>query len=273
MNLLFEEKGTMPSVEEIQSKLKEKGYESVSIGAPGKNGTMFLALPAITADLADRKDEPFQLIITDYLEVKEPFGNETDRSQFWGTKNGSELLDSCKWHILIGDFMSFQHNCFTRAQINSDLLEICLELLPNCKAVWFNSSKNVMTADNAKNNPYSGALRIFHGAVKERVFFIDKTDEVIVDTIGLHAYGVADMQFHFKQLNVSKIVSLALDCAIYQFENNSPIENYHTIEGFDELGNRQAEIHWRCQYEMAILEPERMVLDVNTGKIAGGERK
>ena len=46
-------------------------------------------------------------------------------------------------------------------RILSDWLEIALDLFPTCKAVFFESSQNIMTAESLRCNPYQGTDRVF----------------------------------------------------------------------------------------------------------------
>jgi hypothetical protein len=78
--------------------------------------------------------------------------------------------------------------------------------------------------------------------------------------------GVPDVQYHFHGLDPNEIVHHAKNTAIYQFENNAPIDSGHTIEGVSPGSE------WMCQYESALIQPMRDVLDVEAGKYASGNR-
>jgi hypothetical protein len=129
-----------------------------------------------------------------------------------------------------------------------------------------------MTAEALRNNPYEGINRIFHGAINVRYFRVGDTEDMVVDTLGLHVFGLPDVQFHFRGLNPNTVFSLAYDIAMYQFENDAPIKDDETVDGFDSKGKRQKKVRWVCQYEMSLIEPKREVLDVNTGNHAVGNR-
>ena len=272
MCLLFEEKDEMPLGEIICDKLKEKGYKTNAEWEANDKSSRLFFLPEYTVDFDDAKGVNYQLMMLDYHEIEKEHGDELARTQFWQTPNGVELLDSCRWQVIIGDFMSSTHPPKVRAQILSDWLTIALELFPNCKAVWFESSQNIMTAEALRNNPYEGTNRIFHGAVNVRFFHVNNTDDMIVDTLGLYVFGLPDVQFHFHGLNPNSVVSMTYDIAMYQFENDLPIKDDETVAGFDADGNIHENIRWKCQYEMALIKPKREVLDVNTGDFAAGNR-
>ena len=272
MCLLFEEKGELPTRELWVKKLNEFGYEVRIPKETNGDGAEVFHLPHYTVDLEDAENVPYGLIVTDFLPVTKAHGDSFARTQFWQTPNGTDLLDSCTWHVVAGDIMSFTFPAKTRANILYDWLEIALDLLPSCKAVFFESSQNVMTARSLRANPFDGAERFFHGAVNARLVNVEDTTNMLVDTLGLHVLGIPDVQFYFHSLNPSAIVSQAYNLAMYQLEFDVPIQNGDTVDGLDEDGSIQQDIHWKCTYQVSLLEPHRDVLDVEAGEYAAGNR-
>ena len=51
----------------------------------------------------------------------------------------------------------------------------------------------------------------------------------------------------------------------------NPIEDGETIDGVAD-GQMCREIQWKCQYEDALIQPPRGVLDINMGNYASGGR-
>jgi hypothetical protein len=88
-----------------------------------------------------------------------------------------------------------------------------------------------------------------------------------MDTLGLAALGLPDLQCHFHGLEVNEVAGLLYNTAWYVFENGDVIEDGQTVDGVD--GHR-----WRCQHEVALVPPEREVLDINPGpRYAAGPRE
>lgn len=272
MVLLFEEKGERPSSKLFYEKLKGRGYEVNAQWESNDAKAHLFYLPEYKVDFDDAKGVPYQLMLMDFSPVEKPRGDELTRSQFWQTPNGAELLDSCRWQVFIGDLMSSTHPAKVRTQILSDWLEIALELFPDCKGVWFEGSRNVMTAESLRNNPYKGIERIFHGAVNARFFRVGDTEDMVVDTLGLHVFGVPDVQFHFHGLDPNHVVRLATDIGMYQLNNDIPIKDGETVDGLDADGSYRQDIRWKCRYEVSLIEPKREVLDISAGDFAAGNR-
>ncbi|QQO08782.1 DUF4261 domain-containing protein [Breznakiella homolactica] len=88
-----------------------------------------------------------------------------------------------------------------------------------------------------------------------------------MDTLGLYAFGLPDVQYHFRGLDPNAVVSHAYNVAYYQFEYDAPIESGHTVDGIDPA------VQWTCRYESALIQPAREVLDIAPGEYAAGNRE
>ncbi len=96
----------------------------------------------------------------------------------------------------------------------------------------------------------------------------DSDGEMLMDTRGLTEIGLHDFQCHFRDLDPTEVARVLLDTAIYVFQNGPVIESGQTVAGI------QPESKWLCQFENALVEPEREVLDLNPGEpYAAGKRE
>ena len=265
LRLLFRKETELPSHDAIMEKLK-KHFGNVDSVSCGKDMQSFALLDyMVTYDNGEQS--PAMLLITVLPPVQEPIGDAITRTQFWNVEGGEELLDSCSYHIMISDFMSAGLSAQDRAQILSEWSEIILELYPECVAIFSPSSGKLLAAKEARENPLRGPARFIHFAVNARFFNIEGSDgDYLVDTLGLYALGCPDVQYHFHTLEPGDIVGHAYDLAIYQLENNIPIEPGNTVAGFE------PELKWVCQYEDSLIQPIREVLDINTGEFSAGNR-
>ena len=264
MWLLFKEKCEMPSAKLFKEKLQEKlgGIDTVS-----EEGEVYnYALLSHLVTYENGTKAPANIMITRCNEVKKPHGDNITRSQFWSCENGVELLDSCKYQVLISDFMAAGLPAQQRATMLADVLEVALELFPSCDAVYSAPSGKLLTADAARQNPYEGILRYMWFGVNARFFNVEGKEDKVVDTLGLYALGLPDVQYHFHDLDVNRLVNHAYNLAIYQFQNDAPIKSGDTV---DDIEGKE---RWKCQYESALIQPKRILLDVETGKNASGNR-
>lgn len=262
--LLFREKAAMPSLEETLVKLR--GHFGEVDVVSGDNGVHMFALPAHPVTYEGGRQVPSQVMITECGPKKGDLADAVARTQFWDCPDGAAVLDSCPWQVMLCDFLAAGLPALERAEILADWVEIALSLLPDCTAVYFQPSGKLLPAEKLRNNPYKGARRFFYGGVNTRFFSVQGTDDMVVDTLGLYALGLPDVQYHFHTLDPNAVVNHAGNLAIYQFENNAPIESGHTVGGIDS-GEQ-----WTCQYERSLIQPARDVLDIAAGAHAAGER-
>jgi hypothetical protein len=266
INLLFKERVQTPDTTTLKSKIEERfgAVDSVSADAALRS----FALPRYAYTIDEGKALPPTIMISGCDEIKKPLADEIARTQFWDIENGAALLDSLPFSVLIGDFFARGLEPLTRAGILADWLEIALDLFASCEAVYFQPSGKLLLADQLRDNPYQyrGASRFLYGGINMRFFRIDGSKDRVVDTLGLFAFGLADVQYHFRDLDINEMVKHAFNTAIYQFENNEAIKDGDTVEGLN-AGEK-----WRCQYEDALIQPKRAVLDIAAGAYAAGAR-
>ena len=80
-----------------------------------------------------------------------------------------------------------------------------------------------------------------------------------------------DVQYHFHDLDPDSVVNHAYTVLSYIYENNCPIESGETIDGLKN-GRISRDVQWVCQFEEALVQPARTVMDINTMEFAAGKR-
>jgi hypothetical protein len=107
-----------------------------------------------------------------------------------------------------------------------------------------------------------------NGIVNVRFFTVAGDEQAMVlDTLGLHVFGLPDLQCHFRDREPGEIAGLLYATALYVFDSGDVIADGNTISGLD--GNER----YVCRREPSLLEPSRLVLDVDLGDpYAAGQR-
>ena len=103
--------------------------------------------------------------------------------------------------------------------------------------------------------------------VNIRLFNVQDSNDIIVDTLGMYAIGLPDIQYHFHGLNANDVISHALNIAAYIFDKGDIIKSGDTIQSIFE------NVQWKCQYEKSLLKPHREILDINMLEYASGKRQ
>jgi hypothetical protein len=112
-------------------------------------------------------------------------------------------------------------------------------------------------------------LAMFMCHLNVRLFRIENgaAGDTIMDTRGLAALGLPDVQMHFRGLDPGRVAALLYNYARYLYEHGDCINDGETIDGATP-GTR-----WRCRHEMSLVPPERLVLDIDPGPPhAAGQR-
>lgn len=98
------------------------------------------------------------------------------------------------------------------------------------------------------------------GIVNVRFFTVAGDDQAMVlDTLGLHVFGLPDLQCHFRDRDPGEIAGMLYATALYVFDSGDVIADGNTISGPDGTGR------YVCRRETSLLEPTRPVLDVDLG--------
>ena len=87
----------------------------------------------------------------------------------------------------------------------------------------------------------------------------EKGSETLMDTLGLAALGLVDVQCYFRDLDPDRVAPWLFGVAGYLFMQGDVIKDGHTIQGLN-AGDR-----WRCTYREPLVGPERVVIDIEPG--------
>ncbi len=269
MHLLFREKPEQPDIQTIRAALTER-FGEVDVVNP-KTELAAFAIRKYPVTYKDDAVVPAQVLIMEAQEFEQESIDGFARSQLWNVPDGDELLESCRYQVMIFDMMSAGLEYKQRCELLMDWLETALGLFPDCTAVWIKPAGKLFTADQVRNHRIPRGDRFVYFGVNARFFNIQGTDDQVVDTLGMYAIGLPDVQYHFHGLDPDAVVNHAYNVASYQFDQNAPIESGETVDGLLD-GQMSREVQWKCQYEEALIQPVRCVLDVCAGEYASGGR-
>jgi len=124
-----------------------------------------------------------------------------------------------------------------------------------CVAIWWMPAERLVEpralASAARDDD---PLRV---AVHVRLFHVEegRGDERIMDTMGLAALELPDVQCHFFALDVAAVAALLDETARYLYAEGDVIGDGDTVPGID--GDA-----WPCHREVALVDPPRDVIDV-----------
>lgn len=268
MQLLFEEPCAMPEKESMLS-IMEKHLGNLDNFSYDEKMAGFAA-KKYTAEFKDAKLPP-QLMIMGGNEFDASTIKEIERSQMWNCENSEEILKPCKYQVLATDMMAAALYYKERAELDMDFLEAMVELFPQCKAVYFQNSGKLFTADMIRNHTIPREGRFIYFAVNIRFFNIQGTDDCMVDSLGMNTLFMPDLQYHFHGMEPNWVVNHAYNVLSYMFDNENPIGSGEPIDGIVD-GVMSRDVMWQCQYEESLIQPVREVIDICMNEYAAGQR-
>ncbi len=177
--------------------------------------------------------------------------------QNWHWSEANEIVEKCNYEILITDFMS--RNLPYKERVNlymTFLTAVTKATQPN--AIYSFHGEKIVDPAQLIENWESGQKPILDVLCNVRLYNISDSEnnELIMDSVGLHSFGLPDFQIKFSEFEANDIANLLWNYVYYVFEYGDIIENGNTLEGI-ESGSK-----WKCEREIATLSPERVVINV-----------
>lgn len=269
VQLLMKEKCEMPASERFTEIL------SKHLGKVEEYGDRKVYVNFVAQDyISEMKDAslPVTLMISDCEEFVQGSIDAFRRSQMWDCMNDrDQILSECKYQVFANDMLGGGLPARKRANMLMDYLEALVELYPQCEAVYNVNSGKLIKADDIRKKEITGIDRFIRYAVNVRFFNVEGTEDSVVDTLGLSLLYIEDLQYHFHDMDPNWIVNHAYNLASYLLNNDNPMKDGDTIDGIRN-GMIVQDIQWKCQYEDALIQPARVVMDVCMGDYAAGDR-
>ena len=269
IQMLFKEPVEMPDKDEMIAVM-EKHIGTIECFCHDEKMAGFAALSHI-AEFQDGKG-PVQLMVMGCTNFEGEDFDPFFMSQMWDCQEDRErIFRECQYQVVGVDMLAAALPALERANLDADFLDALAELYPTCEALYFHNCGKLFLAEDVRSHQIKGADRFIRFGVNVRFFTIQDTEDMMVDTLGMNTLFLPDLQYHFHGMDPNWIVNHAYNAASYILVNDNPIEDGETIDGIKD-GQISQKIQWKCQYEDALIQPPRAVLDVHMGKYASGKR-
>lgn len=214
----------------------------------------------------DAASVPVQTTIIETEARGEPRHYVESIEQSWNCEDAEERISSCVQTVLVSEMMAYKLEAPERLRLFHGVLQALIETTSPHTIVFLHSQqvldpKLYMEDSNLDPVQRSGSLNV-------RFYRVGNGEEgdMLMDTRGLDEIGLHDLQCHYRGLAPNEVARLLFNMAVYLVKNGAVIDSGNTVEGI-KPGSK-----WLCQFEEAIVEPERTVLDINPGSpyAAGG---
>jgi hypothetical protein len=183
-----------------------------------------------------------------------------DVSQTWDWAEAEATVARCRASLLVTELLT---NGSSRHQRVAALGAVVAELVASTHPAAISWPQSQRVSDPARFAPED-----LDGVINVRLFAVaSDADALVMDTLGLHVFGLPDVQCHFRGRQPGEIAAMLFATAVYIFESGDVIADGNTISEPDGQGR------YVCRREPALVEPQRTVLDVDLGDpYAAGER-
>jgi len=186
--------------------------------------------------------------------------------QSWGWPQAAEVLPRCRGSLLVTDLKAAELHHLERLVLFQRVLVAVLRAYPCLAIHWQPTQQMVDPREFLAAVDAAGGLVFTPGPLNVRLFRIvaeeardSAQSDVLMDTLGLAALGLPDLQCHFAGLDPEAVSRLLYNTGIYLFERGDQIDDGHTVPGI------QPDQKWQCRHEHSLALPERVVIDLDPG--------
>jgi len=184
--------------------------------------------------------------------------------QSWWWRDAAETVRRCRVALLIEDDGSALPHLERYAKFQEMLADVVVELEP-AALHWIPTQQFIHPANFLEAVDEVGLEYPALGALNVRLYRITGGETMLMDTLGLGALGLWDLQCHFKGLPPDRIATWLLETARAEFLSGQ--------RPLDEVIAPDGATRWPVRAEDALMAPERVLLDVNPGsRFTAGER-
>ncbi len=198
------------------------------------------------------KDQPLITVIMPATALGEQGKQRPDVSQTWDWPEAESTVARCAASVLVTELLAEGWTAQDRVTaLTRVLVALCEET--DAVAVHWPHSQRVCDPGVLEVDDLTGVLNV-------RFFAVSGDDDAMVlDTLGLHVFGLPDLQCHFGGREPGKIAGLLYATATYVFDEGDVILDGNTISGVE------PDERYLCRRELSLLEPSRPVIDVDLG--------
>jgi hypothetical protein len=183
-----------------------------------------------------------------------------DVSQTWDWDGAEAAVAKCRSSLLVTEMFGETRSPQERWSAMSGVVAEMTRLTRPTVLSWPQSQR--------VGDPMAVTADDLDGLINVRYFSIaNQPGTMVMDTLGLHVFGLPDVQCHFRSRKPGEIAEMLFATGAYLFRSGDVIEDGNTISG------RNGDERLICFHEPALLEPSRQVIDVDLGEpYAAGRR-
>jgi len=231
---------------------------------PGETDFLLFAFPAYPSYYQGATALPAQLFVAASPRPEAAERLAPSLEQTWDWPGARDTVRRCQATLLVTDMMASGLEPRPRLECFHKALSAVLDATPSALAIHWIRSQILVDPRAYHAVRQDPAASLLHGGpLNVRLFNVADRgpSEYIMDTRGLTAFGLPDVQCHFGGLDRDEIARLLYNVGAYLFEQGDVIADGDTVPG----------VHpgqtWTCRHEHALAPPRREVLDIDPGPL------
>lgn len=187
--------------------------------------------------------------------------------QSWRFAEASRAIADCRHAVLVRDHRGPSLPPRQRLSHFLRVLSGVLERIP-CQAIYWEPSRQIVDPRRFTEAFRTGEREAFLcGPLNLRLFRVDDSDgEMLMDTLGLGALGLFDLQCRFRGLDPKDVAAVLYNTAVAILEKEDVLEKGETVPGIAP-GTR-----WSSRRNTSRADPRRQVIDLDSGTVAPAPR-
>jgi hypothetical protein len=167
--------------------------------------------------------------------------------QTWEWDGARRALGRCWYRMLIGDLTGSRLPYGVRFHIIKDVAMACADLTHPLVCHWKEAGCLVEPSVLAEH---------LARACNVRMFEVGIAGDHLMDTLGLAAIGLPDIELHFRGLDPGAVAGFLHATAKYVFDHGDVINDGDTVPSPD------PQVHWKTVHDVASVAPPRTVVKV-----------
>ena len=175
--------------------------------------------------------------------------------QSWDWSGAREAVAMHRVSVVVSDLLASQLPYKERLDLFQQALLATLEVVPAMGILWRPCGRLVDPTAYRRSHRDGPKKDPLFGPVNVRLFPEDEEGEVVMDTMGLAALGLPDLQCRFKGVDPNAVAGLLHGAARYVYEKGDVLDDGHTVPA--PKGGK-----WTCWRRPAIAPPARPAIEI-----------
>jgi hypothetical protein len=169
--------------------------------------------------------------------------------QTWNWPAAAETLPRCRYSLTLTEMLTRPLEPRRRWELIRGALEALRTVAPPAAIHWTSAQKLVDPVADLSDRLLPVNARLFR--IPDRL-----PGECVMDTVGLHLFGLPDLQCHFVGLQPDAVAAYLLDISAYLLEHGKVIRHGQAVPG---VGGDQ---NWMCAEGSSLVGPARPVVAI-----------